>query len=73
MIQAFMGEIQLNNCRSMMLDAENGKAFIQGVPCENHPMVLVVLAGSDVLIGQLMHALRECSQRLQKIDQRFTN
>jgi predicted regulator of Ras-like GTPase activity (Roadblock/LC7/MglB family) len=71
MVQAFVGEIRLQGCQSMILDAQNGKAFIYAVPCKNHPMVMVVLAQSNVLIGQLQHAMRECSSRLQKIDQRL--
>lgn len=71
MVQAFIGEIRLNGCQSLILDADNGKAFIQSVPCEKHPMVMVVMTASNVLMGQLFHAMRECSGRLQRIDQRF--
>lgn len=71
MVQAFVGEIRLQGCQSMILDAENGKAFIYAIPCKNHPMVMVVLAKTNVLMGQLLHAMRECSEKLQKIDQRL--
>ncbi len=71
MVQAFVGEIRLKGCQSLILDAENGKAFINAVPCTNHPMVMVVLANNNVLMGQLLHAMRECNSRLQRIDQRF--
>lgn len=71
MVQAFIGEIRLKNCQSMILDAENGKAFIYSVPCKNHPMVMVVLANVDILVGQLLHAMRQCSSQLQQLDQRL--
>lgn len=71
MVQAFVGEIRLQGCQSMILDAENGKAFIYAIPCKNHPMVMVVLTQTTVLMGQLLHAMRDCSNRLQKIDQRL--
>lgn len=72
MVQAFVGEIKLQGCQSMILDAENGKAFLYAIPCQNHPMVMVVLTQTNVLIGQLLHAMRDCSNRLQKIDQRLS-
>ncbi len=71
MVQAFIGEIRLSGCQSLILDADNGKAFIQSVPCIHHPMVMVVMTTSNVLMGQLFHAMRECSGRLQRMDQRF--
>lgn len=71
MVQAFIGEIRLKGCQSMILDAENGKAFIYNVACKNHPMVMVVLANSDVLVGQLLHAMRQCVGHLQQLDQRL--
>jgi predicted regulator of Ras-like GTPase activity (Roadblock/LC7/MglB family) len=64
MIQSFTAEIKLVNCQSLILDAQNGKAIIAGVPCKQVPLVLVVLTTEQVLLGQALHGMRHCIQRL---------
>ncbi len=64
MIQSFTVEIKLVGCQSLILDAVNGKAIIMEVPHHLYPMVLVVLASEKVLLGQALHSIRYCAQRL---------
>ncbi|WP_416224410.1 roadblock/LC7 domain-containing protein [Acinetobacter sp. ANC 4648] len=64
MVSAFLGEIQLNGCQSITLDAENGKAVLTAIPAEKHPMVIVTLVVKDVLLGQLLYALKSASHAI---------
>lgn len=71
MVNAFLGEIHLTGVQSITLDADNGKAIITSVPGERHPMVIVVLAAKDILIGQLLHGLKAASQNIEKREMIF--
>ena len=66
MVSAFMQEIHLNGCKSITLDAENGKAILTSVPSENHPMIIVALAEKDILLGQLLYMLKNASNSIQQ-------
>jgi predicted regulator of Ras-like GTPase activity (Roadblock/LC7/MglB family) len=61
MVSAFLNEIHLTGCQSITLDAENGKAVLTSVPSPKHPMVIVTLVAKDVLLGQMLYALKEAS------------
>jgi len=73
MVQAFISEIKLEDCQSFILDASNGKAIIAHVACDHYPMVLVVLTDKKALLGQVLHAMRFCSQRLVEGDLKLTS
>ena len=60
MVSALMNELQLTGCQSITLDADNGKALLTSVPGK-HPMIIVTLANKDVLLGQLLHELKNSS------------
>ncbi|NHB59290.1 roadblock/LC7 domain-containing protein [Acinetobacter shaoyimingii] len=68
MVSAFLNEINLTGCHSITLDAENGKAVLTSVPAPKHPMVIVTLVAKDVLLGQLLYALKEASVAIIKSD-----
>lgn len=61
MVSALMTELALIECQSITLDAENGKAILTSIPNTQYPMILVVLAEKDILLGQLLHALKKAS------------
>jgi predicted regulator of Ras-like GTPase activity (Roadblock/LC7/MglB family) len=71
MVSAFIKEIQLTGCQSITLDAENGKAILTSVPAAKHPMIIVALSEKDVLLGQLLHALKSASNSIARADQQF--
>lgn len=71
MVTAFISEIQLTGCQSITLDAENGKALLSAVPAPNHPMLIVVISAKDVLLGQLLHAVKRASETIAKADQQY--
>ncbi len=71
MVQAFSSEIKMINCQSLILDADNGKAIIAGVPCKQYPMVMVVLTTEMALLGQVLHGMRNCTQYLIANDLKF--
>ncbi len=71
LVEAFVGEIGLNGCHSMSLEAENGKAFIASIAAPHHPMVLVIITNYNVLIGQVFHTIRETTGRLIELDRQL--
>lgn len=66
MVHAFMGEINLDGCQSLTLDAANGKAILTAIPNENHPMILVVLSSKHVLLGQLLYLIKKITEEISK-------
>jgi predicted regulator of Ras-like GTPase activity (Roadblock/LC7/MglB family) len=72
MVSAFVKEIQLTGCQSITLDAENGKAILTSVAATRHPMIIVALSDRDVLLGQLLHALKSASQSIATADQQIS-
>ena len=72
MVSAFIKEIQLTGCQAITLDAENGKAILTSIPALRHPMIIVALSDKDVLLGQLLHALKSASQSIAIADQKIS-
>ena len=68
LVQALTAEAQLTGCRSVILDAENGKIMISSVPNANQPMILIVVTKQQVLLGQIMHAMNKATARLVELD-----
>ena len=66
MVAAFMNEIHLEGCRSITLDADNGKAILTSTPSPNHPMIIVTLTEKDVLLGQLLYTLKNASNKIMQ-------
>lgn len=66
MVSALMTELQLIECQSITLDAENGKAILTSIPNAQYPMIIVVLAEKDILLGQLLHALKRSSKSISE-------
>lgn len=71
MVTAFITEIRLSGCQTITLDAENGKAILTAVPAKNHPMIIVTMASRDVLLGQLLHAMKKASENIVAYDARI--
>jgi predicted regulator of Ras-like GTPase activity (Roadblock/LC7/MglB family) len=70
MVQAFLGEINLNGCQTITLDAENGKALISAVPSTQHPMLIIAVSSPEVLIGHLLLAIKKSAEKIAQADQR---
>ena len=64
MVNAFITEIQLLGCQTITLDADNGKVFLTAVHHPQHPMVMVVVTHTDILMGQMLYYYKELSARL---------
>lgn len=71
LVQALTNEAQLTGCRSVILDAENGKIMISAVVNENQPMILIVVTRQQVLLGQIMHAMNKGIARLVEMDKEY--
>ncbi len=68
LVQALTNEAKLTGCRSVILDAENGKIMISAVANQNQPMILIVVTRQQVLLGQIMHAMNKGIARLMELD-----
>jgi predicted regulator of Ras-like GTPase activity (Roadblock/LC7/MglB family) len=64
MVQAFLSEINLHGCQSITLDAVNGKAVLTTAPHHQYPLIIVTLAGNDVLLGQLLYTIKKASANI---------
>lgn len=71
LVQALTSEAQLTGCRSVILDAENGKIMISAVANKYQPMILIVVTRQQVLLGQIMHAMNKGITRLIEIDSEY--
>lgn len=71
LVQALTSEAQLTGCRSVILDAENGKIMISAVPNEHQPMIVIVVTKQQVLLGQIMHGMNKAISRLIELDREY--
>lgn len=67
MVSAFMAEIPLTGCQNITLDADNGKVILSTVSHTEHPMLIVVLADSDALIGHLLYSVKNTAKTLANL------
>lgn len=68
LVQALTQEAQLTGCRSVILDANNGKVMISSVSNENLPMILILVTKQQVLLGQVMHGMNKATTQLVALD-----
>ena len=71
LVQALSNEAKLTGCRSVILDAQNGKIMISAVPNENQPMITIVVTKQQVLLGQIMHGMNKAINRLIELDRKY--
>lgn len=64
MVSAFIAEIHLSGCKTITLDADNGKVILTAVDHPQYPLVLIAVATKEVLIGQLLYAIRKTAETL---------
>lgn len=64
MVSAFIAEIHLSGCKTITLDADNGKVILTAVDHPQYPLVLIVVATKEVLIGQLLYAIKKTAETL---------
>ena len=69
LVQALTNEAQLTGCRSVILDAQDGKIMISAVPNKNQPMIVIVVTKQQVLLGQIMHGMNKAINQLVELDQ----
>lgn len=68
LVQALTTEAQLTGCRSVILDAQDGKIMISAVPNENQPMIVIVVTKQQVLLGQIMYGMNKAINQLIELD-----
>ena len=64
MVSAFIAEIHLSGCKTITLDADNGKVILTAVDHPQYPLVLIAVASKEVLIGQLLYAIKKTTETL---------
>lgn len=64
MVSAFIVEIHLSGCKTITLDADNGKVILTAVDHPQYPLVLIAVASKEVLIGQLLYAIKKTAETL---------
>ena len=69
LVQALTNEAQLTGCRSVILDAQDGKIMISAVPNKNQPMIVIVVTKQQALLGQIMHGMNKAINQLVALDQ----
>lgn len=73
LVQALTTEAQLTGCRSIILDAQDGKIMISAVPNQHQPMIVIVVTKQQVLLGQIMHGMNQAINHLIELDQQFNH
>lgn len=73
LVQALTTEAQLTGCRSIILDAQDGKIMISAVPNQHQPMIVIVVTKQQVLLGQIMHGINKAVNHLTELDQQFNH
>ena len=58
LISAFITEMHLDECQTIMLDTANGKALLTTITHQQFPSVLVVLTQKQVLLGEMFYELK---------------
>lgn len=71
LVQALTNEAKLTGCRSVILDAQDGKIMISAVPNNNQPMIVIVVTKQQVLLGQIMHGMNKAINHLVELDQQY--
>ncbi|MDO4250652.1 MAG: roadblock/LC7 domain-containing protein [Moraxella sp.] len=71
LVKALTVEAKLTGCRSVMLDAENGKIMISAVANQYQPMILIVMTRQQILLGQIMHATTKAIATLIEMDGKY--
>lgn len=73
LVQALTNEAQLTGCRSVILDAQDGKIMISAVPNQHQPMIVIIVTKQQVLLGQIMHGMNKAINHLTELDQQYNN
>lgn len=71
LVQALTNEAQLTGCRSVILDAQDGKIMISAVPNEFQPMIVIVVTKQQVLLGQIMYGMNKAISQLMELDRKY--
>lgn len=71
LVQALTTEARLTGCRSVILDAEDGKIMISAVANKNQPMIIILVTKQQVLLGQIMHGMTKATTQLVTLDAQY--
>lgn len=67
MVSAFISEINLVGCKTISLNAENGHVILTGVEHAHYPMLIIAVGSPDILMGQMLYAIKKTSASLAQI------
>ncbi len=62
---------KLNNCHSLVLNAERGKIMLYKVENKNQPMIAIILTKEKVVMGTILHAIKKAQNHFIELDKKF--
>lgn len=71
LVQALTSEARLTGCRSLILDAQDGKIMISAVANKHQPMIIILVTKQQVLLGQIMHGMTKATNQLVTLDAQY--
>ncbi len=63
---AMSGELRLDACRNVIVEAEKGTLVLFTIPCKRAQLVLSALAPKDSTLGLVLVATRACAQEIAR-------
>jgi predicted regulator of Ras-like GTPase activity (Roadblock/LC7/MglB family) len=64
---AMAGELRLESCRNLVVEAEKGFLTLLTVPCARAPLVLWTVALKETTLGMVLMASRACARDLARL------
>lgn len=68
LVHALTSAAKLTDCRSILLDTENGKIMLSSVAGRNQPMILIIVTQRTVMLGQIVHSMSKAINELIELD-----
>ncbi len=62
---------QLNDCHSLVLNAEHGKIMLYKVENKNQPMIAIILTKEKVVMGTILHNIKKAQNHFIELDKKF--
>lgn len=61
---SLVNEFKLTDCKSIILDSEQGKVYISTIKSENHSVILMVQTNSQATLGNIIHGARKLNEAI---------
>lgn len=61
---SLIGDFELKNCKSVILDSENGKIHISCICSAKGSMILMVQTSQQAILGDVIHGIKQLSEAI---------